>query len=90
MDARTAAHALSQIAAHLELKGENTFKVRAYESAARGLAALNADDLAPLYDSGDLGKVRGLVPQRWPLCGTSSTPASPRISSSCANRRRKV
>ena len=35
MDSRTAAHVLSQIAAYLELKGENTFKVRAYESACR-------------------------------------------------------
>ncbi len=62
MDSRTASHVLSQIAAYLELKGENTFKVRAYEGAARGLLALNADDLAPLYSSGDLGKVRGLGP----------------------------
>jgi DNA polymerase (family 10) len=59
---RTAAHVLSQIAAYLELKGENKFKIRAYESAARGLLALAVDDLAPLYDSGDLGKVRGLGP----------------------------
>lgn len=62
MDSRTAAHVLSQIAAYLELKGENTFKVRAYEGAARGLVALNADDLRPLYESGELGKVRGLGP----------------------------
>ena len=59
---RTAAHVLSQIAAYLELKGENQFKVRAYEGAARGLLALNVDDLAPLYESGELGKVRGLGP----------------------------
>ena len=31
MDSRTAAHVLSQIAAHLELNGENAFKHRAYE-----------------------------------------------------------
>ena len=59
---RTAAHVLSQIAAYLELKGENKFKIRAYEGAARGLLALSVDDLAPLYDSGELGKVRGLGP----------------------------
>jgi DNA polymerase (family 10) len=53
---------LSQIAAYLELKGENKFKIRAYEGAARGLLALSVDDLAPLYDSGELGKVRGLGP----------------------------
>jgi DNA polymerase (family 10) len=62
VDSRTAAHVLSQIAAYLELKGENTFKVRAYEGASRGLLALNSDDIAPLYRSGDLGKVRGLGP----------------------------
>jgi DNA polymerase (family 10) len=62
MDSRTAAHALSQIAAYLELKGENTFKCRAYSGAARGLLGLSADDLAPLYESGELGRVRGLGP----------------------------
>jgi DNA polymerase (family 10) len=56
------AHVLSQIAAYLELKGENKFKIRAYEGAARGLLALSVDDVAPLYDSGELGKVRGLGP----------------------------
>ena len=62
MDSRTAAHALSQIAAYLELKGENSFKCRAYAGAAQGLLALGADDLAPLYRSGELGTVRGLGP----------------------------
>ena len=59
---RTAAHVLGQIAAYLELKGENAFKIRAYEGAARGVLALGVDDLAPLYESGELGKVRGLGP----------------------------
>ena len=62
LPSRTAAHVLSQIAAYLELKGENQFKVRAYEGASRGLLALNVDDLAALYESGELGKVRGLGP----------------------------
>jgi DNA polymerase (family X) len=62
MDSRTAAHVLSQIAAYLELKGENSFKRRAYAGAAQGLLALGADDLAPLYHSGELGRVRGLGP----------------------------
>jgi len=59
---RTAAHVLTQIAAYLELKGENAFKVRAYAGAARGLLALSVDDITPLYQSGELGKVRGLGP----------------------------
>ena len=62
MDSRTAAHVLSQIAAYLELNGENAFKCRAYEGAARALRALGADDLAPLYRSGELAGVRGLGP----------------------------
>ncbi|HEY4306272.1 MAG TPA: PHP domain-containing protein [Gemmatimonadaceae bacterium] len=62
ISSRAAAHVISQIAAYLELKGENKFKIRAYEGAARGLLALSVDDIAPLYTSGDLGKVRGLGP----------------------------
>ena len=62
MDSRTAAHVLSQIAAYLELRGENKFKARAYETAAKGILSLNADDLAPMLDSGEIGRVRGLGP----------------------------
>jgi DNA polymerase (family 10) len=62
MDPRTAAHVLGQIAAHLELRGESTFKSRAYEQAATALLGLDTDDLAPLYRSGDLARTRGLGP----------------------------
>ena len=62
MDSRTAAHVLSQIAAYLELRGENPFKARAYETAAKGILALSTDDLAPMLESGELGRVRGLGP----------------------------
>ena len=62
MDPRTAAHVLGQIAAHLELRGESTYKSRAYEQAATALVALETDDLAPLYRSGELAKTRGLGP----------------------------
>lgn len=62
MDSRTAAHVLEQIAAYLELKGENSFKCRAYAGAAKGLRALGVDDLSESYHSGELGKVRGLGP----------------------------
>jgi DNA polymerase (family X) len=60
MDARTAAHTLSQIAAYLELAGENRFKVKAYLSAARSLLALGVDDLGPMLRSGELAQVRGI------------------------------
>ena len=70
MDSRTAGHVLGQIAAYLELKGENAFKVRAYQGAARGLLALSVDDVTPLYHSGELGKVRvGPDRHRSPVAG---------------------
>jgi DNA polymerase (family 10) len=62
MDSRTAAHVLSQIAAYLELRGDNQFKARAYETAAKGILSLGADDLAPMLESGEIGRVRGLGP----------------------------
>jgi DNA polymerase (family 10) len=60
MDSRTAAHALSRIAAFLELAGQNRYKVSAYRNAARNVAALGATDLRPLIRSGELAKVRGV------------------------------
>ena len=62
MDPRSAAYVLGQIAAHLELRGESTFKSRAYEQAATALLGLDTDDLAPLYRSGELARTRGLGP----------------------------
>ena len=62
MDPRTAAHVLGQIAAHLELRGESTFKSRAYEQAATALLGIDTDDLSPLYRGGELARVRGLGP----------------------------
>ena len=62
MDPRSAAHVLGQIAAHLELRGESTFKSRAYGQAATALLGLDTDDLAPLYRSGELATTRGLGP----------------------------
>ena len=62
MDPRTAAHVLAQIAAHLELRGESTFKSRAYEQAAAALLGLDTDDLAPLLHGGELARTRGLGP----------------------------
>ena len=62
MDPRTAAYVLGQIAAHLELRGESTFKTRAYEQAATALLGIDTDDLAPLYRRGELAQIRGLGP----------------------------
>lgn len=62
MDSRSAAHVLSRIAAYLELAGENRFKARAYQTAARSLLALGIDDIGPMLRSGELASVRGLGP----------------------------
>ena len=62
MHPRTAAHVLSQIAAYLELHGENPFKVKAYETAAKGLLSLSDEDLTDAFRSGEIGKIRGLGP----------------------------
>ena len=62
MDSRTAAHALSRIAALLELRGEGRFKARAYETAAKAVLGLDADDIAPLHRSGSLAALSGVGP----------------------------
>ncbi|HYQ96501.1 MAG TPA: helix-hairpin-helix domain-containing protein, partial [Candidatus Eisenbacteria bacterium] len=43
VDARDVARILAEIAALLELKGENPFKIRAYENASRALDGLTED-----------------------------------------------
>jgi DNA polymerase (family 10) len=60
MDSRTAAHVLSEISELLALRAENRFKSRAYRTAGKAILALNADDLTPLYRSGELAKVKGV------------------------------
>ena len=60
MDSRTAAHVLSEISELLALRTDNRFKSRAYRTAAKAILSLDADDLTPLYRSGELAKVRGV------------------------------
>jgi DNA polymerase (family 10) len=62
MDSRSAAHVLSQIGAILRLKGEQRFKAKAYQGAARALIALDTDDLGPLLRSGELADTPGIGP----------------------------
>ena len=59
MENRDVERALEQIAQVLELKGENTFKVRAYENAARAIGQLQ-EEVAALVKGGGLGEVRGI------------------------------
>ncbi|EAX48505.1 PHP C-terminal domain protein [Thermosinus carboxydivorans Nor1] len=58
-DARTLAKMLAEIAVLLELRGENSFKIRAYENAARALGQLDAD-LAELVAQGRLQGIKGI------------------------------
>jgi len=61
MDQTGVAHVLDQIAALLELQGENPFRVRAFRSAARTVASLPGDLEAALGD-GSLAATRGIGP----------------------------
>jgi DNA polymerase (family X) len=59
VDKHQVAQTLQEIALLLELKGENTFKVRAYENAARAVESLT-EDLNGLITQGQLTEVKGI------------------------------
>jgi DNA polymerase (family 10) len=54
------ADVLSEIGTLLELKGENPFKVRAYQSGARALEAIEAGELARLIAAEELKSMKGI------------------------------
>jgi DNA polymerase (family 10) len=59
MDRAEIAQVFERIAQILELKGENVFKVRAYQNAARTLEGLD-EDLEALVESGEIKSIRGI------------------------------
>ena len=61
MDRHGVAKALEEIADLFDLKGENAFKVRAFQNAARTVETLPGD-LAEAVASGALAKVKGIGP----------------------------
>ena len=61
MDPPSVRHVLEQIAACLELRGENPFRVRAYQNAAQIIAGYSGD-LAEGLTSGALRGTRGIGP----------------------------
>ena len=61
MDNREVARLLEEIATLLELKGENPFKSRAYQNAARAVDALE-EEVAVLVASGRLAGASGIGP----------------------------
>ena len=54
------ADVLAEIGTLLELKGENPFKVRAYQAGARALEAIEDDELARLIAEEKLETVKGI------------------------------
>lgn len=50
---------LEEIAILLEIKGENPFKIRAYQNGARALETME-EDLAAIIEAGTLGEIRGV------------------------------
>lgn len=53
------ADVLTEIGTLLELKGENPFKVRAYQTGARALEAIEEAELERLIAAGELGSIKG-------------------------------
>jgi DNA polymerase (family 10) len=61
MDKKAVAQVLEQIAAFLELKGENPFRIRAFRTAARAVGGFPAD-LRDGLDDGSLAATKGVGP----------------------------
>jgi len=61
MDKKAVARTLEQIASFMELKGENTFRVRAFTTAARIVGGLPGE-LSAAIEDGSLGEMRGIGP----------------------------
>jgi DNA polymerase (family 10) len=61
MDKKDVARLLDQIAAFLELKGDNPFRIRAYQTAARAVSAYTGD-LKRASDTGELAELKGVGP----------------------------
>ena len=61
MDKKAVAQVLEQIAAFLELKGENPFRIRAFRTAARAVGAFPGD-LRDGLDDGSLAAAKGVGP----------------------------
>ncbi|MYA59095.1 MAG: histidinol-phosphatase, partial [Chloroflexi bacterium] len=56
---KAAAELLEGFADALEIRGANTFRVRAFRNAARRVDSLTTD-VAELVESGEISKVRGI------------------------------
>jgi DNA polymerase (family X) len=61
LDKKAVAQVLEQIAAFLELKSENRFRIRAFRTAARAITSFPGD-LAQSLDDGSLASAKGIGP----------------------------
>src|SRR3954467_918721 len=61
MDKKAVAQVLEQIAAFLELKGENPFRIRAFRTAARAIGTFPRD-LRESLEDGSLASAKGVGP----------------------------
>jgi DNA polymerase (family 10) len=61
MDKKDVGRTLEEIASFLELKGENPFRIRAYRTAGRAIAAYPRD-LDRALSTGELAEIRGVGP----------------------------
>src|SRR3970040_591214 len=77
MDKADVARVLGQIAALLELKGENPFRVRAYQAAARAIASFPGD-LQAARAAGSLGVTQGIGPATLSIVEELRQPAGSR------------
>ena len=59
MDKKSIAEILNEIGVFLELKGENAFKIRAYQAGARALESLG-EDLSKVVNEGRLNSIKGI------------------------------
>lgn len=68
MDKKAVAEVLEQIAAFLELKGENPFRIRAFRTAARAVASFPGE-LRPGLEDGSLAATKGVGPATLQIVG---------------------
>ena len=61
LDKKAVAQVLEQIAAFLELKSENPFRIRAFRTAARAITGF-AGDLRESVQDGSLASAKGVGP----------------------------
>ncbi|MFL5448652.1 MAG: histidinol-phosphatase, partial [Gemmatimonadales bacterium] len=61
MDKKAVAQVLEQIAAFLELKSENPFRIRAFRTAARAITGFPGD-LRQSLENGSLASAKGVGP----------------------------